>query len=76
MNSEEEERPVLKTVRSLDGSKLLARFYDYAYFEEVMRATTPALPAICGQMVRTGTGSTTCTREFGHMGLCDWKVKP
>ena len=26
---------------------------------------------VCGQIVRTGTGSTTCTRVVGHQGPCD-----
>lgn len=40
------EPPVLKSVRSLDDGKLLAQFYDYTYFEDVMRLlAAPAVPA-------------------------------
>ena len=38
------EPPVLKSVRSLDDGKLLAQFYDYTYFEDVMRLL--AVPAV------------------------------
>ena len=36
------EPPVLKSILTLDNSNLLARFYDYDYFEEVMSAMRAA----------------------------------